>query len=373
MKNSPNKIKIFTLLACLLLFGGWGSVGHKLINRVTVSYFPSSLLFLASWSDSISIHASDADNRKSSDPNEDIKHYIDIDNYSDFQKNRRIIQNYDSIVAVYGQTFVTTQGTLPWAIIITCDSLKSAFKRKDWHKAMLFASDLGHYVGDAHMPLHITRNYNGQYSSQSGVHSRYESDLIGKYSTQIVFGKDTAEYVSNISDYSFSMIYGNYIYVDSVLNADKLAKAAAGSSSGTFYLQKFWEYSNNFTTLLFNKASVSLGNLIYTCWVNAGSPTNVSDVETAKVKSNEFTLTQNYPNPFNPTTVINYQLNSPGYITLKIYDNLGREISTLVNSYQNTGTYQVNFDASKLTSGVYIYRIKVGNKLLQSKKMILVR
>jgi hypothetical protein len=329
--------------------------------------------FLSSWSDSISIHASDADNRKSSDPNEDIKHFIDIDNYTDFQKSRKIIQNYDSIVSVYGAAFVTTQGTLPWAIIITCDSLKSTFKRKDWHKAMLFASDLGHYVGDAHMPLHITRNYNGQYSSQSGVHSRYESDLIGKFSTQIVFGKDTAKYVSNISDYTFNMIYGNYVYVDSVLNADKVAKATAGSTSGTVYLQKFWDNSASFTTLLFNRASSSLSDLIYTCWVNAGSPSNVLSVDDNSVSVKNFNLEQNYPNPFNPSTVISYQLTTTEFVELKVFDNLGREVSTLVNNYQIPGSYKINFDASKLSSGVYFYSIRGGNKYLQTKKMILIR
>lgn len=365
--------RALVLLLSVLFFGGWGSVGHRLINKVTVSYFPQSMSFLSSWSDSISIHASDADNRKNSDPNEDIKHFIDIDNYSDFQKNRKIIQNYDSIVSVYGLSYVQKQGTLPWAIIVTCDSVKSAFKRKDWHQAMLFASDLGHYVGDAHMPLHITRNYNGQYSSQSGVHSRYESDLIGKYSTQILYGKDTAIYVSNISDYSFNMIYENYVYVDSVLNADKLAKAAAGSTSGTVYLQKFWDNSGRFTTLLFNKASASLSNLIYTCWVNAGSPTNVLSVESKTLNNYDYLLEQNYPNPFNPSTVINYELMTSEHVRLVIYDILGREVSTLVNSFQNAGIYKVNFDAAKLTSGVYFYSIKAGSKPAQTKKMILIR
>ena len=77
--------------------------------------------------------------------------------------------------------FVIDQGVLPWATQITYDSLVNCFTRFDWAKAVLFASDLGHYVGDAHNPLHITRNYNGQYSGNYGVHSRYESGMINAF------------------------------------------------------------------------------------------------------------------------------------------------------------------------------------------------
>ena len=80
----------------------------------------------------------------------------------------------------------------------------------------------------------------------------------------------------------------------------------------------------------------------------------------------------NYPNPFNPTTVINYQLPKDGFVTLKVYDILGKEVTTLVNENKNAGYYKVNFDAGKLTNGVYIYRIS-SNNFVQSKKMILMK
>jgi hypothetical protein len=102
-----------------------------------------------------------------------------------------------------------------------------------------------------------------------------------------------------------------------------------------------------------------------------------------KLKDNKGTMTlageipteyklDNYPNPFNPTTVINYQLPNDGFVTVKVYDMLGREIATLVNGNKNAGYYKVNFDASRLTSGVYIYSIKANNFVL-SKKMLLMK
>jgi len=86
----------------------------------------------------------------------------------------------------------------------------------------------------------------------------------------------------------------------------------------------------------------------------------------------EFSLSQNYPNPFNPTTTIKYAVPKTSLITLKIYDVLGREIETLVNNVQNSGIYSVQFDAAKLSSGVYFYTLQAGDFVI-TKKMILAK
>ncbi len=86
----------------------------------------------------------------------------------------------------------------------------------------------------------------------------------------------------------------------------------------------------------------------------------------------EYVLNQNYPNPFNPTTTINFHLPQNGFVTLKIYDILGKEIETLVSDYKQTGDYRINFDGSNLTSGIYVYYIRANN-FIQSKKMMLIK
>ncbi len=85
-----------------------------------------------------------------------------------------------------------------------------------------------------------------------------------------------------------------------------------------------------------------------------------------------FLLEQNYPNPFNPSTQISYSIPSTEKVTLKVYDELGKEVSTLVNQEQAAGNYTVDFDASQFASGVYFYRIHAGN-IIQMKKMILMK
>lgn len=87
---------------------------------------------------------------------------------------------------------------------------------------------------------------------------------------------------------------------------------------------------------------------------------------------NSFELGNNYPNPFNPTTTIKYQLPKDGFVSLKVYDMLSREVANLVNENKKAGYYEINFDAHKLASGVYIYTLRV-NDFVQSKKMILMK
>ena len=85
-----------------------------------------------------------------------------------------------------------------------------------------------------------------------------------------------------------------------------------------------------------------------------------------------FYLSQNYPNPFNPSTKIRWQSPVSGWQTLKVYDVLGNEVATLVNEEKIAGKYEVNFNASSLASGVYIYKIQAGS-FINSKKMILLK
>jgi hypothetical protein len=86
----------------------------------------------------------------------------------------------------------------------------------------------------------------------------------------------------------------------------------------------------------------------------------------------EFALEQNYPNPFNPSTSIRFQLAEQGWVTLAVYDLLGREIAVLVDGQKPAGIYAVEFDARTLASGMYVYRLSAGS-FTQARKMMLVR
>jgi len=101
--------------------------------------------------------------------------------------------------------------------------------------------------------------------------------------------------------------------------------------------------------------------------------TNIQQISfSGKEEVTSYDLSQNYPNPFNPATIIRYQIPKAGNVTLKIYDILGSEVAALVNEVKSEGRYEVNFDASTLASGVYLYRLQV-NDFVSTKKMILIK
>jgi tetratricopeptide (TPR) repeat protein len=87
--------------------------------------------------------------------------------------------------------------------------------------------------------------------------------------------------------------------------------------------------------------------------------------------STETKLFANYPNPFNPSTVIKYQLSDASQVSLKVFDVMGREVATLVNSYQNKGNYDVTFNANNLASGIYFYKLNAGGKQFINKMLLM--
>ncbi|MEJ2505214.1 MAG: T9SS type A sorting domain-containing protein [Ignavibacteriaceae bacterium] len=114
----------------------------------------------------------------------------------------------------------------------------------------------------------------------------------------------------------------------------------------------------------------SLGHIFdYTTLETKENEGKIAISETEQIK--ELSI-QNYPNPFNPITIIRYQMPKDEFVTLRVYDILGREITTLVNEEKPAGTYSVNFNASNLASGIYFYKISAGN-FSQTKKMLLLR
>ncbi|MDP1995307.1 MAG: T9SS type A sorting domain-containing protein, partial [Ignavibacteria bacterium] len=110
-----------------------------------------------------------------------------------------------------------------------------------------------------------------------------------------------------------------------------------------------------------------------------GTPGKLNDVYTkieneSSILPGEFVLYQNYPNPFNPETIISWQLAENSYVTLKIYDILGNEVATLVNEFQQVGSYnyELGIRNYELTSGIYFYQLRVGGSL-QTKKMVVLK
>lgn len=116
--------------------------------------------------------------------------------------------------------------------------------------------------------------------------------------------------------------------------------------------------------------SVSTKEVFQSEYISYGTLTGIQNNH--NITPAQFLLEQNYPNPFNPTTIINYSLPQAGNVILKVYDVLGKEVTTLVSNYQESGSYSIEFNASTLSSGMYFYKLS-SNKFSEVKKMHMVK
>jgi hypothetical protein len=313
------------------------------------------------WTDFLADHASDADRRKDEDPDEAPKHYIDLDNYYSFILLHRIPQTFDSVISMYGSSFVYDNGILPWATESTFNSLQAAFESGNFDQAKILAADLGHYVGDGHMPMHITKNYDGQYTGNNGIHSRYESSMVNAFIDEIIYSGDSISHITDVNGYIFNYLYHNYQYIDSILLADDYAKDLTGSTSSSAYKNALWDKTGNFTIQLMKEASHALTELIYTAWVNAGSPA----VGPSAIRENErafpafiTSVSEDYASK---NTVIRYSVTKPTQLNISISDIKGNPVGMVNSTYALPGNHIIQYDSKEMPSGVYVLILQTQN------------
>lgn len=368
-----NRIAWFASLVLLaIILGSWGYQGHHKINTAASYSFNEEMAQFSAWVSVLAQHASDADFRKDEDPDEAPKHYIDIDAYPVFLQTGRIPHTYDSVVAMYGHSFVLNNGTLPWATVAAYDTLVRCFARRDWDRAVLIASDLGHYIGDGHMPLHITRNYNGQYTGNSGIHARYESTMIDTYIQQINYQGTDIHVIPDVNAYVLNYLYASYTCIDSVLMADDFATEAAGNTTSDTYTELLWNRTKRFTIPLFADASHCLAELMYTAWTEAGKPMiNASGIhEPGMIEG--ISVFQNYPNPVSGRTSIRLMLQKGMDISVRVLDFSGNVADRISDGFLSPGEHTFQWDSTGFAPGVYYLQLKSGNHYL-TRKLLVVR
>ncbi len=265
-------VRYFVLLVLLIGLCSWGEKAHRKINASCVGFFPPELQNLKAWAPFLGDHSSDADFRKKTDKPEFVKHFIDIDNYDDFVKNHKIEENFEAACAKYGKGVVMKNGTLPWSTDSTYNALIRDFKSGKWSRAALTAADLGHYVADGFMPLHVTANYNGQLSGQTGVHRRYEETMIDRFIDEVQINPSPIRKIDQVQPYIFGYLYANHTKIAELLLADKEAFELAGHHHNDLYYNTFWRKTRALTIAQLQQSSKTLASLIYTAWIEAGKP-----------------------------------------------------------------------------------------------------
>lgn len=252
---------------------GWGDKGHKIITKHALELLDKKFILSDDLKNELIKHCTDPDYRKKQDPTEPTKHFIDIDYYKEFLDGR-MIYSREALSAKYGDSIVTDQGVLPWATMESYNKFVEALKQKDREKIILYGSDLAHYVGDGHQALHATLNYNGQLTSQKGIHFRYEIEMVDRNLDEINNRLTSSEpfEIKNIESLIFDYITESNFYVDMILSADKFSYSLGTQKYEDEYYRLLWFRTKYATIDCINQGAAVLASFYYTAWLEAGKP-----------------------------------------------------------------------------------------------------
>ena len=285
-------MKKYSILIVLLCITSqcfcWGFFAHKKINNYAIYLLPPQMLILYKTNiDFITEHAIDPDKRRYAIAEEGARHYIDIDQYGEYPYPD-LPRKWADAVAKFGEDSVNARGIVPWHIQTMLGRLTNAFKEKNFTKIMKNSAELGHYIADAHVPLHASSNHNGQKSDQKGIHGFWESrvpELLADKDFDFFIGK--ASYITNPGKFIWDRVLESALAADSVLKFEKqLSKQFPGDKKYAFeprnnvlLKQYSSDYSKAYNAKLngmierrMRQSIFAIASFWYTAWVNAGQP-----------------------------------------------------------------------------------------------------
>lgn len=289
LQKKTLKISLVLLFLALNVsaFPYWGFWAHKRINRLAVFRLPAGMqVFYKKHIDLLTESAVNPDKRRYAVIGEAERHFIDLDVYGD-SALQILPRHWHEAVRKVGEDSLRKHGIVPWHVQLAAFQLTEAFKTGKAGRILRISADLGHYIADAHVPLHTTRNYNGQLTNQDGIHGLWESRLPELFAEEYDMWLGPAEYKGDIAATIWDAVMQSHVAVDSVLYLEKELTSQLRADKKYSY-----ELRNNILTRTYSRefsekyhqmlnrqvesrmrASVKIvGDVWYTCWINAGQP-----------------------------------------------------------------------------------------------------
>ena len=267
--------------------GEWGFYAHRLINRMAVFLLPPEMFgFYKEHADYLAERAVAPDERRYAVDWEAPRHYIDIDVYGD-SAIHRMPRRWKDAVEKYSEDTLMAYGTAPWNVFWMKKRLTRAMQAQDWAKVLQLSAEIGHYVGDIHVPLHTTENYNGQLSGQYGIHGFWESRLPELFSQNYDFFLQNAQYLEAPQEVAWQAVIDSHDCLEEVLGLEKALTQKHGDHEKFSYESRngrnvkvyAYSFSEAYHQALkgqvearMRKAIQCTADFWYTCWVDAGQP-----------------------------------------------------------------------------------------------------
>jgi len=282
----------FLALSLLLFLSGtdlvaWGFFAHRKINRLAVYTLPPEMIgFFKANIEFITENAVNPDRRRYAVIGEAEKHFIDADAYGD-SAVFKLPRYWNQALEIFTEEELRKHGIGPWNAYHTKIQLTEAFKRKDAKAILRLAADLGHYIADINVPLHTTKNYNGQLTGQYGIHAFWESRVPELLSDDFDFFVGKASYLEKPQLTAWDAVIVAHMALDSVLNYEKVLSERFDADKKYSYEERGGistrVYSRAFT-MAYNdmlsgqierqmRRSVKMiAGFWYTAWIDAGQP-----------------------------------------------------------------------------------------------------
>lgn len=276
------------VIAAGIICSSWGFLGHRTIHQLAIYELPPSMRYFFHRNMNEVVKKSvRPDQRRSVDKEEAPKHYVDLELYGDSAAWRMPLLWKDALKK-YGKDSLLKWGYLPYYVITMKEKLTAAFRSGNKDSILFYATDLGHYISDAHVPLHVTENYDGQLTGQKGLHSLWESTIpeieLQQYDLR---SRHKARYLKHPERDIWRTIRQSYKLLNEVFTEEKAVtrsftetdKYRVQMRNGKEYKSYTSAFAKAYSARLgntINKQLISSANLVadfwYTSWVDAGCP-----------------------------------------------------------------------------------------------------
>ena len=271
----------------LITCTSWGFFAHYKIGRLAVFTLPKQMsTFYKSNIEYLTEHAISADKRRYVDSTEAPHHFLNADHYGK-DPFKHIPHNWYDAAAKYTADTLDKYGTVPWTIQYNYYRLVKAFKEHDTTAILNTSANLGHYIADAHVPLHLTQNYNGQLTNQTGIHALWESRLPELFSEHYNYYAGKARYIENPLTEAFKICSSSFKSVDTVLRFERMLNKSFPSNKkyemvlhgkkeikdySVAYSAAYHKMLKGMIERRMRSAILAVGSYWYSAWVDAGQP-----------------------------------------------------------------------------------------------------
>jgi hypothetical protein len=250
----------------------WGAGAERLVVTKAVDTLPPDIRgFFNANREFLTHHVTDPLDWLARTPlTERRNHFLYLDRYGKFPFDS-LPRDYKTAAGKFTRSSLESAGVLPWQIGVYSQKLTAAMRDHDWEEVRLTAAYLAAYVAQGHDPFHTTENFDGHLSGQPGVDLRFGTNLVDRYSLFFPMHTDDASFVPDPTDHAFDAAMSAHASLESVLLADRRARAGLPDYTDEFY-DRFYNMAGAILIRQLTDAATDVGSYWLTAWINAGRP-----------------------------------------------------------------------------------------------------